>query len=291
MAMVEERKHRTVLKFLGKLVLWIMLSTSFWYFEEYYKAHRLINNASSALNLFLTASILYSIGRYIMITLYKKRNEHKSVRGNFVLGINRLTAVLNTSTAIIAIMLALGIDPREFVTSLTIVAMAIAVTFREYITNMLSGLFIMFNDQLSVGDRVKIGGYQGRIVDITFSSLLIQDEEDDIVMVPNNLVFTAPMVNFSAHRSSLFYVRFELPLQTAVEVDQLEARIQKTLINHPYLTGDDDLHLKVVEIGKDYVKYKMDMHATSSSNKLHRQLENEILKEVLQFKREYDLDQ
>ncbi|WP_133640519.1 mechanosensitive ion channel family protein [Sphingobacterium paludis] len=289
--MAEERNRTTVFKFLGKLVLWIMLSTSFWYFEEYYKAHRLISNASSALNLFLTASILYSIGRYIMITLYTKRHEHRSVRGNFVLGINRLTAVLNTTTAIIAIMLALGIDPREFVTSLTIVAMAIAVTFREYITNMLSGLFIMFNDQLSVGDRVKIGEYKGRIVDITFSSLLIQDEEDDIVMVPNNLVFTSPMVNFSAHRSSLFYVRFELPLQTAVEIDQLEARIQKTLINHPYLTGDDDLHLKVVEIGKDYVKYKMEMHATSSSNKLHRQLENEILKEVLQFKREYDLDQ
>lgn len=289
--MTAEKKHTNTFQFLAKLVLWILLYTSFWYFKDFYKEHHLLDNASNALNLFLTASILYSIGRYIMITLYNKRHENRAVRGNFVLGINRLTAVLNTSTAIISVMLALGIDPREFVTSLTIVAMAIAVTFREYITNMLSGLFIMFNDQLSVGDRVKIGEYKGRIVDITFSSLLIQDEEDDIVMVPNNLVFTSPMVNFSAHRSSLFSVRFELPLQTAVEVDKLEARIQKTLVNHPYLTGDDDLHLKVVEIGKDYVKYKMEMHATSSSNKLHRQLENEILKEVLQFKREYDLAQ
>ncbi|WDF70636.1 mechanosensitive ion channel [Sphingobacterium oryzagri] len=286
--MTEEKKNTNNWQFLAKLLLWILLYTSFWYFEDFYKSHKFLDNASNALNLFLTASIVYSIGRYIIITLYKKRHEHHSVRGNFVLGINRLMAVLNTSTAVIAIMLALGIDPREFVTSLTIVAMAIAVTFREYITNMLSGLFIMFNDQLSVGDRVKIGEYQGRIVDITFSSLLIQDEEDDIVLVPNNLVFTSPMVNFSAHRSSLFYVRFELPLQAAVELDQLEDRIQKTLLNHPYLSGDDDLHLKVVEIGKDYVKYKMEMHATSSSNKLHRQLENEILREVLQFKREYD---
>lgn len=287
--MTDEKKHTGSWQFVVKLVLWILLYASFWRFEDFYKTHRYVNNASNALNLFLTASILYSIGRYTMITLYNKRHENRAVRGNFVLGINRLTAVLNTSTAIIAAMLALGIDPREFVTSLTIVAMAIAVTFREYITNMISGLFIMFNDQLSVGDRVKIGEYRGRIVDITFSSLLIQDEEDDIVMVPNNMVFTSPMVNFSAHRSSLFSVRFELPLQTAVEIDKLEEQIQKTLVNHPYLTGDDDLHLKVVEIGKDYVKYKMEMHATSSSSKLHRQLENEILKEVLLFKRSYDL--
>ncbi|WP_437919745.1 mechanosensitive ion channel family protein [Sphingobacterium sp. LRF_L2] len=287
--MGDDRKQRSILQFIIKLTVWILLYISFWYFSDFYKTHRVLDNASNALNLFLTASIIFSVGRFIIITLYNKRNENRSVRGNFVLGINRLTAVLNTSTGIIAIMLTFGINPAAFVTSLTIVAMAIAVTFREYITNMLSGLFIMFNDQLSVGDRIKIGEYKGRIVDITFSSIIIQDEEDDIIMVPNNLVFTSPMVNFSAHRSNLFSVRFELPLQTAVEVDKLEESIQKTLLNHPYLTEDNDLHLKVVEIGKDFVKYKMEMHATSSSNKLHKQLENEILLEVLQFKRAYDL--
>ncbi|MFD1770042.1 mechanosensitive ion channel family protein [Sphingobacterium suaedae] len=287
---MEKKNHANVLQFILKLIAWVLLYLSFWRFDDFYKTHHFLNDVSNAFNLFLTSSILFSIGRYIVITLYNKRHENRSVRGNFVLGISRLTAVLNTSVAIIAIMLAIGINPREFVTSMTIVAMAIAVTFREYITNMISGLFIMFSDQLSVGDRVKIGEYKGRIIDITFSSLIIQDEEDDMVMVPNNMVFTSPMVNLSAHRSSLFSVRFELPLQTAVEIGKLEDAIQKTLINHPYLTGEDDLNLKVVEIGKDYVKYKMEMHATSSSSKLHTQLENEILKEVLKFKRAYDLE-
>ncbi|TYP95723.1 small-conductance mechanosensitive channel [Sphingobacterium allocomposti] len=283
--MAERKNHRNTWQFVLKLVAWMILNASFFYFEDLYSSRRVINNLSNGLNLFLTSSILFSIARYVVITWYNKRHENRDVRGNFVLGINRLTAVLNTSVGIIAIMLALGIDPLNFITSLTIVAMAIAVIFREYITNMISGLFIMFSDQLSVGDRVKVGEYRGRIVDITLSALIIQDEEDDMVMVPNNTVFTSPMVNFSAHRSSLFSVKFELPLHTAVEIDKLEETIQKTLLNHPYLTGEDDLHLKVVEIGKDYVKYKMEMHATSSSSRLHRQLENEVLREVLKFER------
>ncbi len=288
--MTEEKKDTNPIPFLIKLVLWILLYASFWYFGDFYEQHPRLNKVSDGLNLFLTASILFSIGRYIIIMIYKKRHEKRIVRGNFVLGINRLTVVLNTSMAVIAFMIAFGIDPREFVTSLTIVAMAIAVTFREYITNLISGLFIMFSDQLSVGDRVRIDQHKGRIVDINFSSLIIQNEDDDMVMVPNNMVFTSPVINLSAHRSSLFLVKFELPLQAAVEVDKLEESIQALLANHPYLTGEDDLQLKVVEIGKDYVKYKMEMHAKSSSNKVHKQVENEVFKEVLKFKREYDIN-
>ncbi|PRD56425.1 small conductance mechanosensitive ion channel family transporter [Sphingobacterium gobiense] len=286
--MTEERKDTNPIPFLIKLVLCILLYVSFWYLDGFYKQYPWLNNVSAGLNLFLTSSILFSIGRYIMIMIYKKRHEKRIVRGNFVLGINRLTVVLNTSVAVISLMIAFGIDPRDFVTSLTIVAMAIAVTFREYITNLISGLFIMFSDQLSVGDRVAVGEHKGRIVDINFSSLVIQNEDDDMVMVPNNMVFTSPIINLSAHRSTLFLVKFELPLQVSVDADKLEESIQAVLANHPYLTGEDDLQLKVVELGKDFVKYKMEMHAKSSSNKVHKQVENEVFKEVLKFKRAYD---
>lgn len=289
--MTEDRTgySKVSLQFAFKVFVWLLLYLSFWYFKDFYKENPKIDHVTDALNLFLTLSIIFSIGRFTLIALYRQRHANRAVRGNFVLGISRLTAVLNTSVGIIAFMVALGIDPKEFVTSMTIVAMAIAVTFREYITNMLSGLFIMFSDSLSVGDRVQVGEHKGRIVDITFSSLIIQDEEDDVVMVPNNYVYTTPMVNLSAHRSTLFTVRFELPLETAVEVIELEKRIQGTLINHPQLEGSDSLDLKVEEIGRDFVKYKLELHATSSSNKLHRHLENEILREVLKFKREIDL--
>src|SRR5690606_14602138 len=121
----------------------------------------------------------------------------------------------NAVFVVISLMIAFGIKPLEFLTSLTIVAMAIAVLFRDYITNMLSGLFIMFSEQLSVGDRIKVGDQKGRIIDITFANIELQNDEDDIVMIPNNLVFTNPMVNLSAHRSNLFTVKFELPLNIA----------------------------------------------------------------------------
>lgn len=237
------------------------------------------------LSYFLVPSIFISIVRFVVIALYNARHAKRAVRGNFVLGINRLTAMINSILIVIAIMMTFGINPKEFVTSLTIVAMAIAVIFRDYITNLISGLFIMFSEQLSVGDRIKMGDQKGRIVDITFANIELQNDEDDIVMIPNNLVFSSPMVNLSAHRSNLFTVKFELPLQVAADIDALEEEMKAMLVNHPNIEADSDIVLTVVEIGKDFVRYKIELHAVSSSNRLHKQIENEILKQILVYQK------
>jgi small-conductance mechanosensitive channel len=247
------------------------------------KENELLHQVLKGINSFLVPSIVLSILRFIIISIYNARHANRAVRGNFVLGINRLTAVLNTVLLIIAIMVAFGINPVEFVTSLTIVAMAIAVLFRDYITNMLSGLFVMFSEQLSVGDRIKVGEHKGRIVDITFANIILQNEEDDMVMVPNNLVFTSSMVNLSAHRSNLFTVKFELPLYVATDVETLEKEIQGVLLNHPSLDPNSIPKIHVIEIGKDFVRYKIELYAVSASNKLHREIENEVLREILIF--------
>lgn len=247
------------------------------------KDSELLNQVFKGINTFLIPSIVISILRFIIISLYNARHANRSVRGNFVLGINRLTAVINTVLLIIAIMVAFGKNPVEFVTSLTIVAMAIAVLFRDYITNMLSGLFIMFSEQFSVGDRIKVGDQRGRIVDITFANIILQNEEDDMVMVPNNMVFTHPILNLSAHRSNLFTVKFELPLYVATDIETLEKEIQQVLLNHPNLDVNSEPKILVIEIGKDFVRYKIELYAVSSSNKLHREIENEVLREILIF--------
>ncbi|WP_160069535.1 mechanosensitive ion channel family protein [Sphingobacterium bovisgrunnientis] len=279
---MEKKRMNIPYVFILKIIAVVISLTIFIMFPEI-KDREILTQMVTGLNSFLVPSIILSILRFLIISLYNARHANRSVRGNFVLGINRLTAMINAVLFVIAVMVAFGKNPIEFVTSLTIVAMAIAVLFRDYITNMISGLFIMFSEQLSVGDRIKVGEHRGRIVDVTFANIILQNEEDDIVMVPNNMVFTNSMVNLSAHRSNLFTVKFELPLHVATDVETLEKEIQKTLLNHPNLDEDNPPSLHVVEIGKDFVRYKIELYAVSASNKLHRVIENEILREILIF--------
>ncbi|GAA4518381.1 mechanosensitive ion channel family protein [Sphingobacterium thermophilum] len=272
----------TIVIFILKVVAAILFVAIYIVFPDT-KENTVLLQAIKGGNTFLIPSIILSIIRFTVISLYNARHANKNVRGNFVLAINRVTSMVNAVLLVIAIMVGLGINPIEFVTSLTIVAMAIAVLFRDYITNLLSGLFIMFSDQLSVGDRIKVGDYKGRIMDINFANIVLQNEEDDIVMVPNNLVFTQAIVNLSAHRSQLFTIKFELPLSVASDIKTLEKEIIPILTNHPNIDQSHTPKLIVQEVGKDYVKYKFELYATTSSNRLHRDIENEILREILLF--------
>ena len=276
-------KSKVTVYFIVKILLTAILSFIIWKFPNI-DQKEWVGNVLKGIWTFLIPSIIVSIIRYILISVYNARHAKKTVRGNFVLGINRLTVILNVSFFIVASMFAFGINPIDFLTSMTIVAMAIAVTFRDYITNMLSGLFIMFSDQLSVGDRIKLNETEGRIQDITFSSIVLRNEDEDIVTIPNNMVFTHPLVNLSAHRSQYFTIRFELPISIAVFTEELEMELEQLLNKHPDLSSQYKGVLQVEEIGKDFVKYKIELMAISNRDKAHKQTENQILKHIIAFK-------
>lgn len=272
--------------FIIKIVLSLILFALSVYIPAI-QQHKWITQMINGAWTFLLPSTAVSIIRFILISFYNTRHAKKTVRGNFVLGISQLTAILNVAFFLIAFMVALGINPVEFLTSMTIVAMAIAVTFRDYITNMISGLLIMFSEQLSIGDRVRIGNEKGRIEDITLSNIVLKNEEDDIVMIPNNFFYTQSITNLSVHRSKFFYVKFELPLSVANHSDELEADLQELLRTHPELEKEQEVKLSVEQIGKDFVKFKMELVAINSSDRLHRRIENDALKRILLFKHQY----
>ncbi|UIR57758.1 mechanosensitive ion channel family protein [Sphingobacterium sp. SRCM116780] len=276
-------KNKLSLSFVIRCIVWLVLNYSFVGFASFYEKHTLILHFAYALNTFLTANLLISIGRFLIISLYNRKHANHTVRGNFVLGISRVARVFNAVMIVITVMIALGIDPKEFVTSMTIVAMAIAVIFREYITNMISGLLVMFSDQFSIGDHIKINNYQGKIVDITLANIVVRDEDDDVVLIPNNLIFTSTMVNKSSQKSNKLIVKFELPLEKMLPINQFENHLEPLLKVNKNIIWDDVFKVKVAEVGKDFVKYKIDLTTISSSNKLHYQIQNEILNEVLLF--------
>ena len=154
-------------------------------------------NIVDAFAFLLSGNILVSLGRIFLVRFYLRKKKTNSLHSNFVLGINRIASLLNVIILLIAIMVFFDIDPKEFLSSITIVAAAIALLSRDYIINMLNGLIIMFSDQITLGDYIKVGEHQGKIKDITLLNIVLINDDYDLVMVPNSLILTANVVNYS----------------------------------------------------------------------------------------------
>ncbi|MBK1441427.1 mechanosensitive ion channel [Parapedobacter sp. ISTM3] len=281
---VKRRAIKERLFFIFKVVLWVVIAYSFATAETWYRDYPRVRQFAYGINTFLTGSVLISIGRFMFIALYKQRNtKNDRIRGNYVLGINQIAALLNVAFAVIGLMLMFGINPKEFLTSITIVAMAIALLFKDYITNMISGLLIMFSDQFTIGDNVRIGEHKGKIVDITLANIMVKNEDDDVVLIPNNTAFTANIINQSLQNSKKLSMDFELPLAHSYDHEALKNSLEEVVKQYGGAIVTGSFQFKVVGVGKDVVKYKLQFFTTKRDADIRRKVRSELYQRVIAY--------
>jgi small-conductance mechanosensitive channel len=119
---------------------------------------------------------------------------------------------------------------QTLVTYLGLVSAGIAIALRDPIVNWFGWVFIGGRRPFAVGDRVRIAGQTGDVIDngmSTFSLLETAEEESGeqvtgrIVHIPNAKVFTEPLTNVTQGFS---YVWNEIPITVTFESDWREAK-------------------------------------------------------------------
>lgn len=258
--MIEEKQRSTRKEFLMiiiKIIILFMLA----YFETYqpvmFTDFPFIALTAHAFMVFLGPSVAVSFLRLVVIYWYIKKHRFKStIKDNFILGINRIVSILNTVFGVIAVMIWMGIQPLEFLTSITIVAAAIAVTFKDYITNMINGLIIMFSDRLSLGDHIRVNDNEGKILDITLINMILQNEDNDMVIIPNSVVFSSVIINQSKQNIKKLSIEFEMALQFGYTPDLLEKHLYRAVDSFKDNIVSSGLTIKTLAIHKDIARFK-----------------------------------
>nr|WP_295870259.1 mechanosensitive ion channel domain-containing protein [uncultured Chitinophaga sp.] len=237
---------------------------------------------TNALSFFLGANILISVAWLVILSWYTRRHRTKPLeKDNFILGINRITSVLNTLFFLLAIPIFFGKDLMQLITSITIVAAAIALLTKDYISNMINGLIVMFSDQLSLGDQVRIGEFRGRIMDITLINLVLQNDDDDIVIIPNSVVFTSIIVNQSKQNIKKLTLEFELDHKHKFTLEELDARLRRSIEAYQRYYREESFSLKTLEIKKDFVQFKLQLLVPHPDKEKERLIKRALNTEII----------
>ncbi|MBN3580856.1 mechanosensitive ion channel family protein [Algoriphagus aestuarii] len=207
----------------------------------------MLKNIGRALIFLLSSNLIISLGRFAALRFYLKKTKDDKVQPNFVIGIDRISWILNVIVLLISLMLAFGIRPLEFLTSITIVAAAIAVLTKDYITNIANGLIIMFSDQLEIGDKIQIGKNTGFIRDITLINLVLKNETGETIIVPNSMVLASEIVNFSRNNSHQMIFDFEIENGSGTQISEIESKLSLELKAFSDLVYTKGAQLNVLE--------------------------------------------
>lgn len=82
----------------------------------------------------------------------------------------------------------LGVDTTSIITVAGVSGIAVGFASQTLIKDLLSGIMLLMEDNLTIGDRIKVGAYTGIVEDINLRSITIRDESSVLNVIPNNMI-------------------------------------------------------------------------------------------------------
>ena len=147
--------------------------------------------------------------------------DNKSRKARTVSSLIRSLIKYIVIIAVICVILVIwGVDVIGIVAGVGVLTLIIGLGCQSLIQDVISGLFIVFDDYFAVGDTVIIDGFRGSIVDIGLKTTKIQDFGGNIKSITNSSIVT--VVNMSRLRS---VASVTLSVSFNEDVERVEALI------------------------------------------------------------------
>ena len=133
-------------------------------------------------------------------------------------------------SAIIGILSSLNIKVAGLLAGAGIVGLAIGFGAQSLVKDVITGFFIIFEDQFGVGDYIKINAAEGTVVEIGLRTTKINGATGEQFIIPNGAI--GEVVNYSVNNSKIF---IDLQMTTDADFGKAEAVINKYLETLPTL--------------------------------------------------------
>ncbi|NRK74326.1 mechanosensitive ion channel, partial [Salmonella enterica subsp. enterica serovar Typhi] len=92
-----------------------------------------------------------------------------------------------------------NIDVKALLAGAGIVGLAVGFGAQSLVKDIITGFFIIFEDQFSVGDQVRIGTYEGVVEEIGLRTTKIKGFTGEVNIIPNGSIIE--VTNFSINNS------------------------------------------------------------------------------------------
>jgi len=147
----------------------------------------------------LVAALIFYIAKRFFSKIIKKvlrkkykESEELEAKQKTILGVidNTIKIILIIVVLLMALS-DLNVNIAPLLAGAGVVGFAISFACQNLIKDFLSGMFLLIEDQLDVGDRVQFGppiNQEGEVIDFTLRKTTIRNDEGALVFVPNNQI-------------------------------------------------------------------------------------------------------
>jgi len=175
------------------------------------------------------------------------------------------TKVAYYTIIIIAVLLALpalGIRPSNLLVAGGVVGIVIGFASQSIVGNLISGIFLMFERPIKIGDQLRVDDISGFVEDIHIVSTIVRTYNGLYVRIPNEKVFTGIITNYVANVARRFEyvvgIRYSDDADAAIEI------IEDLIDEHPLALKEPSPKVFVDSLGDNSVNILVRIWAPST---------------------------
>ena len=170
----------------------------------------------------------------------------------------------STALGLIVVLQGIGFDLGSLAVVAGGLGVGIGFGVQDLTTNFVSGLTLLFDRPVKVGDYIEIENLSGTVKEISIRSTIIKTPDDSAVIVPNSAMIGNKIINWSYESSNCC---LRIPVSVAEGSDPL--KVTEALLNAAYMEAavlyNPNPRVVFVEFGEDCFKFELSSYQITSS--------------------------
>jgi potassium-dependent mechanosensitive channel len=262
---------------LGIWIIWKTILPAFSFLEQIVLwQHVMVVDKSEVLQA-ITLSNLLLAGIYLFVTMIAVNNFPGLMevlilrRFSFELGsryaINQLTRYFLTAMGLVFIVNELGGSWSQVQWLVAALSVGLGFGLQEIFANLVSGIILLFERPIRVGDTVTVGDVSGKVSQIQMRATRIVDWDQKELIVPNKIFITDKLINWAL---SSQVTRIVIPLSIAYgsDVELAHRVISETVCNTPLVLSEPPPDIYFLGFGDSALEFSIRVHVNELGHRL-----------------------
>ncbi|MCK5892825.1 MAG: mechanosensitive ion channel [Endozoicomonadaceae bacterium] len=183
-----------------------------------------------------------------------------------------------TGLGIVLSLATLGVGWNKLQWLLAALGLGVGIGLQDIVANFFSGLIILFERPVRIGDTVTLGDISGEVTRIRIRATTITDWDHKEVIIPNKMLVNEKLINWSLSNSM---VRIILPFYVSHDEDpvMIQSILLKAAKEHPGVVDKIESLALFMEYGDSALQYELRAYVAQVDERMtiRDELNNRIL--------------
>jgi small-conductance mechanosensitive channel len=168
----------------------------------------------------------------------------------------RITGYLIFVVGMMVGLQSIGVDLSSLVVLGGALGVGVGFGLQNIVSNFVSGLILLVERPIKLGDRVEVGGTNGDVVRIAARSTWVRTNDNVVIIIPNSEFITNRVTNWTANDRQ---VRFSVPLGVSYSSDPTEVRdvLMEVAVSHPDVMKYPAPDVRFVDFGDSSLDFEL----------------------------------